>query len=99
MSFRYFSHNGKLLPLEQAVVPLSRVEYAYGYGVYESVRVNKGRIFFLAEHCRRLMNSARVIGLEHNFQSGTVEKAVQELVRQNQAVACNIKIMLIGGRA
>ncbi|HEX4773978.1 MAG TPA: aminotransferase class IV [Candidatus Saccharimonadales bacterium] len=98
MSYRYFSHNGELLPIEQAGVPLSRVEYAYGFGVYESIRVTKGMALFLADHIQRLLKSAEIIGLEHNFSLELAKQSVLELIDRNSAETCNIKILLIGGR-
>ena len=97
MRYNFFSHNGKLLPADQALVPLAGIEYAYGFGVYESVRFSKGKFYFLAEHCDRLLQSAKQIELEHDFTSEFVVKSVKELVEKNQVEACNIKIMLIGG--
>ncbi|MEK7594514.1 MAG: aminotransferase class IV [Patescibacteria group bacterium] len=98
MSFKFFSHNGEILPLDQATVPLSRVEYSYGFGVYESIRVSKGKVFFLNDHCQRLMNSAELIGLEHSFTSELIASSIQELIEKNEAETCNLKLLLIGGR-
>ncbi len=98
MSFKFFSHNGEILPADQATVPLSRVEYSYGFGVYESIRVSKGKIFFLNEHCRRLMESAEVIGLGHTYTIEFVTNSIRELIKRNEAETCNLKILLIGGR-
>jgi branched-subunit amino acid aminotransferase/4-amino-4-deoxychorismate lyase len=96
MSFAYFSHDGTILPIEQAVIPLSSVEYSYGFGVYETVRRSKGTTHFLAEHCVRLLNSAKIIDLAHNFSADFVARSVQELVVQNNTETCNLKILLIG---
>ncbi|MEK7599811.1 MAG: aminotransferase class IV [Patescibacteria group bacterium] len=98
MSYKFFSHNGELLPIDQANTPLSRVEYSYGFGVYESIRVSKGTIFFLQEHCQRLMESAKIIGLEHAFTTNSIETSIKALLDKNQAETCNLKILLIGGR-
>jgi branched-chain amino acid aminotransferase len=99
MAFKFFSYNGEILPADQAVVPLNSVEYSYGFGVYETIRVNKGEALFLKEHCQRLMESAKIINLEHGFTFESVSKAVNDLVEKNQADTCNIKILLIGGQA
>lgn len=96
MSYKYFSQNGQVLPAGRAVVPLDNVEFSYGFGVYETVRVVKEQALFLDEHCRRLMSSARIIGLEHDFDQSFVERAVNQLVEANQADTCNLKILLIG---
>jgi Branched-chain amino acid aminotransferase/4-amino-4-deoxychorismate lyase len=64
MSFDFFSRNGKILPISEAVVPLASVEYSYGFGVYESIRVKNKNPIFLSDHLARLMDSAKIIGLE-----------------------------------
>lgn len=97
MAYKYFSHNCEILPIEQAVVPLSSLEYSYGYGVYETLHISKGKLYFLEEHVARLMNSAKMIGLEHNFSEPAVSDSIKELVKRNKTDACNIKVLLIGG--
>ncbi|MBI5457408.1 aminotransferase class IV [Candidatus Kaiserbacteria bacterium] len=98
MDFKYFSRNGELLPVTDAVIPLSSIEYAYGFGVYESVRVSNGIVYFLADHIGRLMNSARIIGLLHPYTPEGVSDAVAQLLEKNGATTCNVKILLIGGK-
>ncbi len=98
MVYRYFSHNGTILPIDEATVPLSSVEYSYGFGVYETMRVSHGRLDFANQHMARLMKSAQAIGLDHSFTEAFVHSAVQELVVKNEADTCNLKILLIGGR-
>ena len=95
--FSYFSHNGALLPVDQAVIPLGRVEYSYGFGVYETIRTNKGGSPFLDQHCKRLMQSAVTLEIEHNFTAQFVKDAVLALIHKNDVQTCNIKILLIGG--
>jgi branched-chain amino acid aminotransferase len=99
MDYRYFSHNGKLLPAKEAVVPLSNIEYSYGFGVYETIRVAGGVTYFLDEHSKRLMESARIIGLTHSFDAAYVHDAVQALVKETDVPAYNLKVLLIGGTA
>jgi branched-chain amino acid aminotransferase len=98
MNFRYFSDNGIIKPVEQAVIPLNNIEYSYGFGVYESIRVSNGYAYFIEEHCERLMNSAAVIDLEHNFRPEIVQQLVEDLIAKNEVGNCNIKLLLIGGK-
>lgn len=93
-----FSKNGEILPIEQATVPLSDIAYAYGFGVYENIRAVRGRALFLNDHLERLMLSARVIGLEHTFGTGSIAAWVEELLKKIEAEACNLKVLLIGGK-
>jgi branched-chain amino acid aminotransferase len=97
MEFSHFSRNGELRPIEEAVVPLSSLEYQYGFGVYESIRVRSGVPYFLAQHIARLMESARLIGLTHDFTPAAVARAVGELVAHYPTDTYNLKILLIGG--
>lgn len=97
MAFTHFSHNGTLRPIAEAVIPLSSVEYSYGFGVYETIRHAQGKTYFLAEHCNRLMESARIIGLAHTFDLYGIQTAITDLLAQNKPKACNIKVLLIGG--
>src|SRR5687767_649338 len=98
MKYSHFSHNGHVLPIEQAVVPLGNIEYSYGFGVYETIRLANDRIYFLEEHCRRLMDSAAIISLEHGFTPEFVKKSVKKLVEKAKPEACNIKVLLVGGK-
>jgi branched-chain amino acid aminotransferase len=95
--YPYFSRNGQLLTIDKAVVPLDSVEYSYGFGVYETIRVTKSIPNFLNEHCARLMASAAAIGLEHLYESEIVQTAAADLLTANKVEACNLKILLIGG--
>ena len=99
MTFDFFSRNGKILPIDEAEVPLSNIEYSYGFGVYESIRVGNGVTYFLEEHIERLLGSARAISLEHPFSGEFASRAIGELLAKNGAETCNVKILLIGGRA
>ena len=98
MEFAFFSRNGEIVPIMQATVPLSSIEYAYGFGVYESMRVVNGVPYFVEDHIERLMESARVIGLDHAFSPAFVRKSIAELLDKNGGQTCNVKILLIGGK-
>ena len=80
MSFSHCSKNGELVSLDQAVVPLSNIEYAYGFGVYENIRVRNRHALFLSDHLDRLFNSAELIGLKHSFSKAQIGEYVESLV-------------------
>lgn len=97
MTFHYFSKNGTILPIDQATIPLSNIEYSYGFGVYETLKVRDGVIYFVDQHLKRLQQSTEIIGLEHPFSMQDMKQYLIDLVENNGNVqACNIKMLLIG---
>lgn len=97
MKFKHFSFNGRILSAEQAVIPLSNIEYSYGFGVYETIRVLRGVPYFIQDHLDRLRKSAEIIGLEHPFDLEFIKKSVVALVQKCGIKTFNLKILLIGG--
>lgn len=98
MAFDVFSRNGTILPADQAVMPLSNIEYAYGFGVYESIRVVKGKPLFLQQHLERLEASAKAISLQHPFTIEAIDTWTREIVKRVEGDAVNLKMLLIGAK-
>jgi branched-chain amino acid aminotransferase len=98
MSIQYFSKNGKLLPLVDATVPLENIAYQYGFGVYETIRVRNKIAYFTEQHIERLLQSARLIELEHIYTLPQIDSYIQEVIQKNNTQNCNLKILLIGGK-
>ena len=96
MPFPVFSRNGEILPMEQAMIPLSNIEYGYGFGVYENIRVVKGRALFIDDHIERLLASCRAINLEHMLSAATISQWIAALIGKIQSDAFNLKMLLIG---
>ena len=99
IKFNLISKNGKIIPSEKAVMPVSSIELAYGFGVYESIRVSKNVINFLDNHIERLLNSAKIINLEHNFSRENIKSYVEELSDALENDTFNIKILLYGAKS
>lgn len=98
MSFEYFSKNGVILPVSDALIPLENIAYQYGFGVYETLKVRNRIIYFVRQHVERLLQSAKIIGLDHAFVHKQIESYIYELNDKLEAQSCNIKILLIGGK-
>lgn len=98
MSFKNFLKNGEILPIEEAVIPISNIAYSYGFGVYESIRVSKGVVYFIFDHIERLLNSANIIDLEHPYSKKDIEQYINKLVSKIDIETFNIKVLLIGAQ-
>lgn len=96
----YFSKNGQILPISEAVMPLNNIEFSYGFGVYENIKVRNGIVYFVKQHIERLQKSAEIIGLTHPFTSNQIETYIQELLEKLELTkdgSVNLKMLLIGG--
>jgi branched-subunit amino acid aminotransferase/4-amino-4-deoxychorismate lyase len=96
-NFPVFSQNGKILPVFEAQISLFNIEYSYGFGVYETLKLRNNVLYFVDEHLERLAHSATVIGIEMSFSASQIKLYLTELVQQLNVTSCNLKILLIGG--
>lgn len=96
--FDYAILNGKLIPSSEAKTSVFNIEYSYGFGVYETLRVIDGIPYFLAAHLERLETSARIINLKHPFTAEQISQWISELIRAVPSQAYNLKIFLIGAQ-
>lgn len=96
--YQVFSKNGKILPVGEATVSVFNLNYSYGFGVYENVRVKAGQALFLTDHLNRLFNSAKIIGLPHEFNEKIISQWISDLLKKlGSDTTCNFKILLTGG--
>lgn len=82
-------------------MPLSNIEFSYGFGVYENIKVRNGIIYFVKQHIERLSKSAEIIGLTHSFTDQEIATYIQELLEKLELTtdgSVNLKMLLIGGR-
>ena len=98
MDNKYFSKNGILLPLSEAMIPLKNIAYQYGFGVYETIRVRNRTPYFVEQHAKRLLQSAKIIDLKHIFPLLKIELYIQEVVEKNNVKDCSLKILVIGAK-
>lgn len=92
----WFGKDLVLLPITEASVPLDDINYAYGFGVYETLKVRRGILYFPEHHVDRLFHSAAIIGLDPGFGRSDVLAHLRELVIQNGHPDSNLKVMLVG---
>jgi branched-subunit amino acid aminotransferase/4-amino-4-deoxychorismate lyase len=92
----HFSLNGKLLPVSEATVSIDSVEFVYGYGVYETLKVRNGVLYFPELHIERLLNSAKVIGMSVAYSSDEIIQFVRDLIDSVGQDSFNVKMLLMG---
>jgi branched-chain amino acid aminotransferase len=87
--------DGKLIDWRDAQIHVLTHTLHYGMGVFEGVRAYKTEdgtaIFRLAEHTKRLFNSAKIFQMDIPFDQKTIADAQLEVVRANALESCYIR--------
>lgn len=72
--------NGRIVPLQQASVPVTDHGLLYGDGIFEGIRIYHGRAFRLRQHLDRLCLSARALALKIPYDNDELTLAINELL-------------------
>ncbi len=98
-----FYINGKFIDEKNAKISVYDLGLLRGYAVFDFLRTYNQKPFYLKEHLKRLLNSAQLIGLKHNFNLNFLEKIVLKTLDKNIKITknknqeFNIRIILTGG--
>ncbi len=87
--------NGQLVEWDQAKIHFLTQGLHYGGGVFEGIRCyqtpNGPAIFRLKDHVKRLIKSARTLGMKIPYTQNSISKAIKETVRENKLSECYIR--------
>ena len=87
--------NGKLVPWDDARIPLGSHVIHYGSAVFEGIRCYKtpkgSAVFRLDAHTERLFNSAKIYWMDLGYSPAQVNEAILETIRANRKDACYIR--------
>ena len=75
--------NGELKPREQAVVSVFDSGFMLGDGVWEGLRVHKGRLTFLDRHLDRLLEGAKAIAMDIGLSRDELTQRLYETLDAN----------------
>ncbi|WP_417621844.1 aminotransferase class IV [Parasphingorhabdus sp.] len=89
--------NGVLTPRAEAVVSVFDSGFMLGDGVWEGLRVHKGRIAFLEPHLDRLFEGAKAIGMDLGITRAALVERLYETIESNGMTACHIRLMVTRG--
>lgn len=90
--------DGEFYPENEAKISVFDHGLLYGDGVFEGIRVYKGRVFKLDEHIERLYESAKTVGIEVPLSKEEFKMAIIEAVRRNNLRDAYIRPIVTRGR-
>ena len=90
--------NGELKPRAEAMVSVFDSGFMLGDGVWEGLRVHKGRIAFLDRHLDRLFEGAKALALDIGLTRDELIKRLTDTLRSNKMdEGVHIRLMVTRG--
>ena len=96
MIFDYAVINGKCMPFNQAQISIFNKALFFSFGVYETVKVDRGHPFYLENHLRRLLKSAAMLELDLGVDTATLAAWFDQLLQVDPQATWSLKILGIG---
>jgi len=98
-----FYINGKFLDEEEAKISVYDLGFLRGYAVFDFLRTYNQKPFYLDDHLKRFLNSAKLINLKHNYNLNFLRKIILQTLSKNiqkkSLSEYNIRIILTGGNS
>jgi branched-chain amino acid aminotransferase len=90
--------NGEMVRREAAKVSIFDAGFSMGDGVWEGLRLHKGRLLFLEAHLDRLMDGARAIGFRPPLDRAAIEAALRQTLQANGMTdGAHLRLMVTRG--
>lgn len=92
------SVNGELKQRSEAVVSVLDGGFVLGDGVWEGLRVHRGRVAFLDQHLQRLYEGAKAIDLDIGLTRQQLSAAIHETLQANEMTdGVHVRLMVTRG--
>jgi len=88
--------NGRIMPEEEAKIPICDRGFLYGDGVFETMRAYGGFVFRAARHVERLLRSLGALGIT-GLNAAELEAAVGRLLEENSLKDAYIRVTVSRG--
>jgi branched-chain amino acid aminotransferase len=91
--------NGELIAASEARISVFDHGFLYGYGLFETMRAYRGRIFLLERHLKRLVQSADTIGMGSGLAGVDLARACQDTLEANNLQDARIRLTVTNGES
>jgi branched-subunit amino acid aminotransferase/4-amino-4-deoxychorismate lyase len=96
MIFEFAVLNGQLLPVDQAKIPVNNGALLASYGVYETMKVVRGRPFYGDEHLERLLASAALLEIDLHVGLPALRNWFNTLADVDRSATWSLRIVALG---
>ncbi|MCT4563955.1 MAG: aminotransferase class IV [Maledivibacter sp.] len=88
----YTCLNGKLIHIDNVHISPLNEGFSYGYGLFETIKVYEGKIFFLKEHIERMEKGIDILKLRFIYNEDIIKGYCEELIKKNKLRNGGLKI-------
>lgn len=89
----YISLNGNLIDSRYGFINLNSEGFQYGYGLFETLKVVHGKIFFIKDHIKRLKRGCEELNIGIDYDLKEIQNYIEKLIQKNNIVFGAIKIL------
>ncbi|SOD11169.1 aminotransferase class IV [Pedobacter xixiisoli] len=97
MNHKYIYLNGQLVSEDEAKLSVTDLAIQRGYGIFDFLKIIKGKPIFIEDYFDRFYNSANEMNLEIDLERKELHAAVNSLLAKNNIPNSSIKLILTGG--
>ncbi len=89
-------NNGEYFYTDSISVPITNLGYDRSFGVFDFMRMEKGRILFIEDYLQRFMNSSKFLFGKSPYSKNEIKEILQALIDLNKKKSSTFKLNLTG---
>ncbi|OIO15866.1 hypothetical protein COT27_00545 [Candidatus Kuenenbacteria bacterium CG08_land_8_20_14_0_20_37_23] len=93
---KFVIKNGELIEKDKACISVYNKALFFDFAVYSNIKVVQGKMFLPELEIEKLFESAKTIGVEHNFTKEKIIEWMKKLIKENNIKDALVRVLLIG---
>ena len=89
--------NDKLINTDKAAISTRDTGFLYGSGLFETMRCNQGKVFCLNDHLDRLLDSAKKLSIDINYDREYITDAIYSVLSANKLDDARVRLTITPG--
>jgi len=83
MEAKFVIQNGELIEKDRVCVSIYNKALFFDFAVYSNIKIVQGKMFLAELEIEKLFESAKTIGIEHNFTKEKIIEWTRKLIKEN----------------
>ena len=84
--YNFVACNGQIKEKDELAFPFLDYGFLYGYGLFESIKVENSKPLLLSQHYKRIRRGAIILEIPFEYEEDSVRTIVTELIDKNKVV-------------